>query len=280
MADSPSPELKISLPPSVESMIETICMEQLQPPPGSAAIRELESLGGEESLEILNIIRHSKIAKTFDGFVLYLARERKYRSSRRSSSGGFSIASQSQPQNTTDDRAGSKTPSPQFLALQGLEFRRLFLILSYIGRNNLEDVASVEEIQSLRSEGELLPMGAYEFMIWNKFGQRFCEKTDRLKYRNWDPKRKFYYYHCYVYSDGSYVFKGPYLNTTTTLLHRVLKDENVLIVKFAEEETKTLSAKGHINMLYSSFNKVAKKGISLGCKCYHFFGQFNLNNAF
>jgi len=42
-------------------------------------------------------------------------------------------------------------------------------------------VASLEEIQSLRIRSEQASMGSYESLIWNQFGQRFVEKTDRLK---------------------------------------------------------------------------------------------------
>ncbi|KAJ8421563.1 hypothetical protein Cgig2_025996 [Carnegiea gigantea] len=173
MADSP-PWMKSEapLPPSVESMIETICKEQSQPPPGSSARKELQSLGEEQSLEILNVIRGRKIVKTFHGFILYLARQRKAQGEITTAVTEAVVA---------DGANGSQRLSPQFLALEGLEFRRLFLILSYIGRNKLEDVASLEEIQSLRTRSERVPMGLYESFIWNQFGQRFVEKTDRLK---------------------------------------------------------------------------------------------------
>lgn len=262
MADSP-PWMKSEapLPPSVESMIETICKEQSQPPPGYAARKELQSLGEEQSLEILNVIRGRKIVKTFHGFILYLARQRKAQGDITTAVTEAVLA---------DGASGSQRLSPQFLALEGLEFRRLFLILSYIGRNKLEDVASLEEIQSLRTRGERVSMGLYESFIWNQFGQRFVEKTDRLKHCNWDPTRRSYSYHCHVYTDGSYAFKGPFLNPASTLLHRALQDENVLIVKFAED-IQSSRAKILSNFLYSRFHKVAQEGIWLGRKHYRFF---------
>uniref|UniRef100_A0A7C9EW52 Uncharacterized protein n=1 Tax=Opuntia streptacantha TaxID=393608 RepID=A0A7C9EW52_OPUST len=92
------------------------------------------------------------------------------------------------------------------------------------------------------------------------------------KHRNWDPTRRSYSYHCHVYADGSYGFKGPFLNTASTLLHRALQDENVLIVKFAED-TESSRAKIHSKFLSSIFHKVAKEGIWLGRKHYRIFGE-------
>uniref|UniRef100_A0A7C9AKH1 Uncharacterized protein n=1 Tax=Opuntia streptacantha TaxID=393608 RepID=A0A7C9AKH1_OPUST len=173
MADYPPlMEAEVPLPPSVESMIEKICKEQSQPPPGSSARKELQSLGEDQSLEILNVIRGRKIVKTFHGFILYLARQRKPQGE---------ITTIGTKAVLADGASGSQSLSPQFLALEGLEFRRFFLILSYIGRNKLEDVASLEEIQSLRTRSEQASMGSYESLIWNQFGQRFVEKNDRLK---------------------------------------------------------------------------------------------------
>ncbi|KAK9715405.1 hypothetical protein RND81_06G162700 [Saponaria officinalis] len=111
-------------------------------------------------------------------------------------------------------------------------------------------------------------MGAYENLIWNQLGHKFIGQHDRIKYCDWDPRRKTYYYHCHVYSDGSYAFKGPYLNTTTTLLQRVLKDENVLMVKFAEDKPLT---NGPSEVSYPNFCNVAEEGIFLGPRRYRFF---------
>ena len=72
--------------------------------------------------------------------------------------------------------------------------------------------------------------------------------------------------------------QGPFLNTASTLLHRALQDENVLIVKFAED-TESSRAKIHSKFLPSIFHKVAKEGIWLGRKHYLFFGQFRLNTV-
>ena len=72
--------------------------------------------------------------------------------------------------------------------------------------------------------------------------------------------------------------QGPFLNPASTLLQRALQDENVLIVKFAED-TQSSRAKIHTDFLYSRFHKVAQEGIWLGRKHYRFFGQFLLNTV-
>ena len=67
--------------------------------------------------------------------------------------------------------------------------------------------------------------------------------------------------------------QGPYLNKTRTHLQRVLGDENVLRVKFAEDETdKSLrNCSTDSNVFY---NKIAREGIFVGLRQYHFFGEF------
>ncbi|KAH9619567.1 hypothetical protein KSS87_000894 [Heliosperma pusillum] len=262
------------LPKSVENLINLICEEQSQPSPEIHARRELASLGELISLEILSQIRHSKISKSFTGFIIYKAKNYKV----DNNNGGFSqspqkmstLCTQFSRVSTSSSQGienGSRC-SPHFLALEGFEFRKLFLMLSYMGRNKLEDVA-VGDIQSLRAQGEHLSMAAYESLIWNKLGHEFVTKADRFKYRDWDRQRKTHYYHCHVYSDQSYAFKGPYLETTTTFLQRVLKDENVLIVKFAEPDR--TNADGSSEMTYRRFHKFAEEGIFLGPRCYRFF---------
>ncbi|KAL9224539.1 hypothetical protein vseg_000564 [Gypsophila vaccaria] len=285
------------LPKTVETLIRQICEQQSQPFPELNARRELALLGEAVSIRLLNQIRRTKISKSFTGFILYKAKE--YRTNNDNNAvvsvspqkfssvstqfSRFSISSpssSSQGSNSVcssgiftqngieDGRAESQTARSHFLALEGFEFRRLFLILSYIGRNKLEDVASVEDVRCWRAQGEHLSMAAYESLIWNQLGRKYIDLYDRIKYCDWDPRRKTYYYHCHVYSDKTYAFKGPYLNTTTTLLQRVLKDENVLIVKFAEDDK---PANGPFKVSYPNFRNVAEEGICLGPRCYRFF---------
>lgn len=63
------------------------------------------------------------------------------------------------------------------------------------------------------------------------------------------------------------------MRTTKTLLHRTLGDENILIVKFEEQ------ARGASPMISGDHNafygKVAKEGILIGQRCFHFFGNIS-----
>ncbi|XP_076912882.1 putative RNA-dependent RNA polymerase 5 [Bidens hawaiensis] len=150
--------------------------------------------------------------------------------------------------------------SPQSLILAELEFRKLFMLHSYIGRNKLDDCVSVEdaiEINSLKS----LQMFDFEDWMWRKFGSRNCQLSDRAMYLDWDSGKTHFYY-CYVSSDGSYQFKGPCLDNRKTHLQRELGDENVLIVKFAEAADM---------MTWRNYEVIAEAGILVGLTCYRFF---------
>ena len=59
--------------------------------------------------------------------------------------------------------------------------------------------------------------------------------------------------------------QGPYLNKTRTLLQKALGDENVLLVKLAEEMSDDALA---------MYRKIAKEGIPVGLRRYKFFGNF------
>ncbi|KAL8206154.1 hypothetical protein R6Q57_009705 [Mikania cordata] len=159
---------------------------------------------------------------------------------------------------------GPPTPnymiSQQSLILAELEFRKLFMVHSYIGRNKLEDIVSVEdaiEIKSMKS----LHMNDFENRMWSKFGSRYCQMSDRAKYLEWDSG-KTYLYTCYVCSDGGYQFKGPYLDRKKTHLQRAIGDENVLTVKFAETADM---------MTFRNYEPIAEAGIVVGLRHYHFF---------
>lgn len=70
--------------------------------------------------------------------------------------------------------------------------------------------------------------------------------------------------------------QGPYLQTTKTHLQRVLGDDNVLLVKFAEmsEENKSPHSFDHYCDVY---NRIAEEGIMVGLRRYHFFGNVFCN---
>ncbi|EYU40508.1 hypothetical protein MIMGU_mgv1a0199441mg, partial [Erythranthe guttata] len=100
-------------------------------------------------------------------------------------------------------------------------------------------------------------MDVFESKIWNKYGQRFCDKADRIQYLDWDSGKTHIYY-CHVCQDGGYYFKGPILNNTRTHLQRSLGDDNILIVKFLEDGA-------------ALTGNIVKEGIHVGLRRYQFF---------
>ncbi|KAK1397076.1 RNA-dependent RNA polymerase [Heracleum sosnowskyi] len=174
------------------------------------------------------------------------------------------------PPHFNTNQESTSTISKQWQILFKLEFRKIFLLLNYIGRKKLEDVVSEEDaykIQQMKS----FPMERFEFQLWTMYGgSSFAgtESTDRRKYLDWECG-KTYHYHCHVWRDGSFSFKGPYLKTTKSLLHRTFGDENILIVKFEEQ------ARGGSPIISANHNafygEVAKEGILIGQRRYRFF---------
>ncbi|KAL0337363.1 UNVERIFIED_CONTAM: hypothetical protein Scaly_2011400, partial [Sesamum calycinum] len=80
----------------------------------------------------------------------------------------------------------SDTISQQLMILSKLRFRKLFLVLSYIGRQKLEAVVNLDaanEIYGMKN----LPMKDFEAKIWNSYGKKFCEESDRSQPLNWFP---------------------------------------------------------------------------------------------
>jgi len=123
--------------------------------------------------------------------------------------------------------------SPQMFALGELEFDRFFLIRVYLADKKIEEVLEdVNYIRYLKS----LPMDCFESEIWNKFGKNYVLASDRRKNLDWDPN-KTRLYHCNVEKRDdtiAYIFKGPYVENTRTHLQKIVGDDNVLIVKFAD----------------------------------------------
>ncbi|KAI3714711.1 hypothetical protein L6452_21670 [Arctium lappa] len=154
--------------------------------------------------------------------------------------------------------------SQQSLLLAELEFRKMFLVYSYVGRKRLEGVVSVEdaiEIKSMKS----VSMIDYEAKIWAKYGRQFCEPSDRAMHFDWDSG-KTYLYHCYVCADGNYLFKGPYLNPRRTHLQRELGDDNVLIVQFTDGPD-TPDVPSYYCTWIAAYERIAG-GISIGLRHY------------
>ncbi|KAI8021430.1 putative RNA-dependent RNA polymerase 3 [Camellia lanceoleosa] len=282
------PFSEVLLPPSVESMLQKICTEQCQSPPDTSVRKQLELLGEEVSLEILGKISTQKIYKTLSGFIMHLAKNYAraptqqgiYQSPHKRSSddcyspvnspngvGSHSQVSKRLVFSPSSEGASTQKLSPHLLALSELEFRKGFLILSYIGSNKLEDFMLAHDISNLKN----LPMRSFEAKVYDYGEQnKLCSDKDRPKYLDWDSGKTHMYY-CHVFQDESYTFKGPDLNSTRTHLQRELGDQNVLIVKFVEEATSCNNWVTGSSNYDVAFNKIAEEGILVGLRRFRFF---------
>ncbi|WOG92878.1 hypothetical protein DCAR_0312155 [Daucus carota subsp. sativus] len=296
------PQTPIPLPERVETMIEQICKEQKQPHPDADARKILASIGEEKSLHMLTIISQTQIKKTFSGFIKYLLKNYRpkplshamspkstlstpHKRTPSSVSGEHSLASPcstcgnsyANPRkklrfspHVSINRESTSAISKQWQILFELEFRKIFLILNYIGRLKLEEVVSEEDAYKILLM-KSYPMERFESQLWtmyNGFSFAGTVSTDRRKYLDWECGET-HHYHCHVWQDGSFSFKGPFLKTTKTLLHRTFGDENILIVKFEEQ------ARGGSSIISGDHNafygRVAKEGILVGQRRYRFF---------
>ncbi|KAK7314414.1 hypothetical protein VNO77_32936 [Canavalia gladiata] len=253
---------QVVLPTSVENLIESICKEKNQLPPDPKLRQQLAEIGEQRAREILLIISESKkIKRSLSAFIQYM----------------INMSPTQPPQSLSPSKPSPLTPSPNanatrpphspsLAALGELEFRKAFLLLSYIGGESLENVATPEYIRSLKE----LPMAKYEQTLWDAVGKKYIgRESDRQLYHDWDSG-KTHMYHCHVSLDGNLTFKGPILQSTRTHLQKSLGDDNVLLVKFAEDRnvrsTRTNAEKA--NALYGKFGK---EGIRVGLRLYRFF---------
>ncbi|KAH9603941.1 hypothetical protein KSS87_019698 [Heliosperma pusillum] len=337
----------MSLPAAVENLLEITACEKSAPPADSIARKFLAEIGEEQSIDVLNTIRHLRVIRNFSAYIVYLAKMKKTNTMNNNNclsparvspnsvttshrSDAFASPSsvtstpplgEASPPNkrrrtlnfpddvvksfldefvpaSTTSEAMADTQINQFIgsatasegkadmgmvdsltdAFAELEFRKAFLILSYSGREELESLITAEKIRRLSR----LDMNSFEFHIWNDFGRITKEILlciylfmsfilEQLLY--WESGR-YLTYHCHVYGDGSYSFKGPFLNKTTTLLQKEIGDENVLVVKFLEEQTESIESGSWSVMSCPAFNKIAHEGIYVGRKHFQFFGEF------
>lgn len=279
-----------TLPPAVEQFLQLICSERSLPLPDDRAKAELASLGEESAFRILAQIRSVREIRNLSGFIIYLAKQVQLVSptptpttpALSQESVCFSPSSSprtppppsappervftSLPSSSTSTAANGERFSPQLVALGELEFRKAFLILVYIGNNKLEDLVAADMILGWKD----LPMCRFEQQVWAALGRRCVPLQDRNMCADWDSGRTHYYY-CNVYPDGGYKFKGPHLNKQTTHLHRVLGDENVLIVKFAEELEDQNNLEIDSHNLKTTYKRIIKRGILVGLRRYQFF---------
>ncbi|ESR64511.1 putative RNA-dependent RNA polymerase 3 [Citrus sinensis] len=290
----------VSLPLSVEQLISKIYTEQNKLPPDDGARRSLASLGEDAALDVLRTIASDKIKYSFSGYINYLVKKRNNNGSplkrvcfspsspqqNRSPVTVTTVRLLNLPQGTDyvvkqspvadQQPRGSPMSSishamrhrasiPQYVALGELEFRKAFLILSYIGENSLEEVITADEIRGMRD----LQMARFESEVWEKLGRKNISQEDRRMSLKWDSG-KTHMYHCHISTKGNCTFKGPYLNQTRTHLQRELGDDNILLVKF-DEELGGHRSSNNWNDSYSKYNEIAREGILVGLRCYHFF---------
>ncbi|EXB59781.1 putative RNA-dependent RNA polymerase 4 [Morus notabilis] len=261
-----APCIEVPLPRSVLELLERICAERSQPPPDAELRRKLASAGEDEALRVLRTIADCKTKiKSLHGFVTYLLRQQPPPPS-LSSPSRSPVPENSRPSSSPGTFANSQGANgAQMEALGELEFRKQFLILNYIGRNELQSVTTAEEIRSLKN----LSMVQFEKQVWQRFGEKYVDQEDRRIYHDWDSG-KTHIYRCHVSPEGSFRFKGPYLEKPKKHLQKVLGDDNVLMVKFAEEEAERFSI-GSRDHYYAGYSKICREGILVGLRRYCFF---------
>ncbi|KAJ0091072.1 hypothetical protein Patl1_13327 [Pistacia atlantica] len=160
---------QVPVPHSVEQLIHEICTNQKKQPPDAEARHALASLGEEEALNVLRTIAGQTIRYSFSGFIKYLINQRHNNtngspqkrlclspshSQNRSPVSVVRFMNRSQGPNdgvshppvpepprgsplsssTSSRIEGNRALIPQYVALGELEFRKAFLILSYIGK--------------------------------------------------------------------------------------------------------------------------------------------------
>ncbi|KAJ6746246.1 RNA-dependent RNA polymerase [Salix koriyanagi] len=296
-------DIIVPLPCAVEELIAKICIEQNQRPLQTNTRLTLASLGEQVAFDILWSISGKEIKKSFDGFVVHLANQFSPNINASSPNIHSSLSpSPQQSQNrspitptrllmNSQSNSGAQSPTPfklqgsstmdsqrqrgsestisqQLVALGELEFRKVFLILSYLGGKNLEEVLSADEIRGFKD----LPMRDFESRIWVAFGCRgdYIKEEDRVKDLDWDSGKE-HIYHCHVYSDGSYRFKGPYLSKQRNILQRTLGEENILNVNFEGVKNERHSVRSSLDDYFAKYNKILREGIHVGLRCYRFF---------
>ncbi|VVA99746.1 unnamed protein product [Arabis nemorensis] len=270
---------KIVLPGRVETVLEKIYKKHKQPPILKETRKRLSSISEELALETLSKVHNSTYVKgTLDGFISFLlGKAVTVNKSPRLSSGespgtpGKKSCRLFRAERSLD----SEAPSPKLLrreqnggsldipqALGELEFKKMFLLLTYTQGKSLVGVITADEIRQWKD----LPMAAYETVVWFRLGEQFCSLKERRASLEWESE-KTHYYQCHVALDGSYRFKGPLMENTGTHLHKVLGDDNVLTVTFADVP----GVSTYCNDPYPTYKGIAKNGIMVGLRRYQFF---------
>ncbi|KAI4350804.1 hypothetical protein L6164_005219 [Bauhinia variegata] len=272
-------EQVVPLPQSVESLLDRICSDQNQTPPDSTVRRALADIGEQEALEILKIISSETIRRSLNGFIMHMINKRKppnhplpssspppNKAHRLSYQGGIGSSPVAEHLASSERGAEEAAVTPVLVALGELEFRKAFLLLNYAGGVALENAITADQIRNLKE----LPMEMFEIKAWETVGQRcLADVKERRLSHEWDSGKP-YVYHCHVSTDGNLSFKGPDLRNSRTHLQKSLGDDNVLLVKFAEEGSEK-GGRTSSQKAISLYGKFGSEGIRIGLRLYRFF---------
>ncbi|XP_020528669.1 probable RNA-dependent RNA polymerase 5 isoform X2 [Amborella trichopoda] len=258
----------VLLPHAVEAKLGQICRYQSVQPASMRAREMLASIGESSAMNLLNWISTQKI-RDFSAFIIYMVKNMNRPPDVLSSTDDVcECAPNLEPSSLMNDFRCNTYGSNEFQfrkALGELEFRKAFLILNYIGKQRIDDVLSIEKIRTWKD----LSMQCFEYEVWRTVGERYASQTDRRNL-DWDSG-KAENYQCHVDPVGNFSFKGPFLESTQTHLRRVLGDDKVLTVKFAEEMVDERRGEFNLSRSKNIFRRIAKDGILVGLRRYHFF---------
>ncbi|KAI4350803.1 hypothetical protein L6164_005218 [Bauhinia variegata] len=269
----------VPIPQSVESLLDRICSDQNQIPPDSTVRRALADIGEQEALEILKIISSETIRLSLNGFIMHMINKRKPpnhplppsspppdKARRLSCQGGIGSSPVAEHLASSERGAEEGAVTPVLVALGELEFRKAFLLLNYAGGVALENAITADQIRNLKE----LPMEMFEIKAWETVGQRcLADVKERRLSHEWDSGKP-YVYHRHVSTDGNLRVKGPYLQNSRTHLQKSLGDDNVLLVKFAEEGSEK-GGRTSSQKAISLYGKFGREGIRIGLRLYRFF---------
>ncbi|KAF8055794.1 hypothetical protein N665_1286s0005 [Sinapis alba] len=268
--DQASSRSENTLPGPVEAVLEEVYKKHNLGPINDETRKRLSLVPEELASDTLRKVLNSKHVKTtLDRFINFLLDQATNGSSQspaaRHRPREMSLDSEAPSPKCMKRQGNEESPHipPQIIALSELEFKKAFLLLSYIPWKSLAQVITADEIRQWKD----LSMVAYEEAVWERLGRLYCSQTDRRVSLERESG-KTHYYQCHVASDGSYTLKGPLLEPTGTHLHKVLGDDNVLTVKFADVQKNSSTCS---NDLYSAYKRIAKNGIRIGLRCYQFF---------
>ncbi|KAL0339032.1 UNVERIFIED_CONTAM: putative RNA-dependent RNA polymerase 5 [Sesamum angustifolium] len=221
-----SPHQEAPLPHFIEKIIQKICKDQSQPPITFYARKLLADIGEKAASDLLASISNQRITKSFSGYIITMVKKYHpavvpsppcKRSLSPSSSLPRNTSLRKSPlqisrllsfEDEVQETRGpisehqtssavelknselremtkSNTISQQLRILSKLEYRKLFLVLSYTGRHKLENIITVDGANDIFQKKDL-PMSIFETAIWNTYGNKYCDKSDRVEYLDWD----------------------------------------------------------------------------------------------